>query len=120
MTETFTADAIGAEIFEGALIAGIGSNDSGRYVMFQGTADDPDDPDGIWFEFDDQVNGGYNSVDSVHISGDLLTIELKTPVSGVQRFSITLAASQEEHADLRSQLARIYQGYPGVLRIQGA
>ncbi len=117
MAESFTADALGAETFEGALVAGIGSNKSGRYVMFQRTQGDPD---GIWFEFDDQNNGGYNGVVLVKVAGEHLSIRLASAINGIQEFSIQLAGTVEERECLRAQLQAIYYETPGVLEIHGA
>lgn len=111
----FVADAIGCEVHEGTLIAGIGNQELGVYVMFQRSV--ADDNEGVWFEFDDQVNGNCNQVASCRLHANVMTIDLIEPIDGVVGFDIKLDCQASESAVLREQLAAIFSNAPGILNV---
>ncbi len=109
----FVGNAIGCEVLDGTLIAGIGNQEAGVYVMFQRSASDNNEE--VWFEFDDQINGDCNQVQTCRILDDRMTIDLRFPVGGVSGFDIRLECEPEEGSSLREQLAAIFSNAPGIL-----
>lgn len=114
---SYIANRIGCETFEGTLIAGIG-NESTGYVMFQrGTTAETGKDKPPYFEFDDQLNGGTDIVESVELSNNLLTIDIDKSRFDIEIFRLTLDATPEELQQLASQLSKIFDGYEDMLHI---
>ncbi len=108
-------DAIGCEIHDDTLIAGIGNEESGNYVLFQRSASDSKED--VWFEFDEQSNGGCDQLKHCKLANKRLTIEMKEPKAGVTYFDVALACDHEEVATLREQLKKIFSSSPGIIEI---
>ena len=117
---SYTANHIGCDIFEDTLIAGIGSETIG-YVAFQrGTTliTGMDKPP--YFEWDDQLSGGTDIIQSVKLFPNLLVVNTNKNHMGVERFEITLDANPGEIELLSKQLKKIFKGYENMLHINVA
>ena len=114
---SYKANRIGCEIVEGTLIAGIG-NESIGYVMFQrGTTPETGKDEPPYFEFDDQINGGTDIVESVELLNNLLTFKIDIAHFDIEAFQLTLDTEPDEVKELASQLKRIFEGYENKLHI---
>lgn len=82
-------------------------------------AADPDDDDGVYAEFDDQINGAFNRVGRCRLGRTALAVDLSGPLGrhliGVEGFDVDLAIDEDSYEVLRSGLIRVFRAMPGVL-----
>lgn len=101
----FVATEAGALTKNGVLSCGASnskSNDEYHYINIQAHVDGPD-PDGwgVFFEIDDQANGGYERLEHVCLSGSQLVLTLKQGTRwypDLEQIVVDLGAVPEQEA----------------------
>jgi hypothetical protein len=108
----------------GALSCGLGGTDSAgvaHYMTLQRSSEGNDEEDwGIYLEFDDQINSGYERVLRCHLSRDRFSIDLRAQLGslvGVDGFDVTLALANDLYDGIRLGLPRIFRGVPEALLV---
>jgi hypothetical protein len=96
------------------------STDEYHYINFQRAAKigSPDDT-GIYFELDDQVNSGFNIIESCELSPNQLTIKLSEKLnscSGEIIVSFNSYASKDLQP-INEGLKKIFLGYESLLKV---
>ncbi|MDG3008240.1 Imm10 family immunity protein [Paludisphaera mucosa] len=113
------------------LVAGVATgddcfDDEGSYITFQRGADSARsledwEEDGLYFEYKDQLYGGYGLVDACRLGRDRLAIDLATPMSELENvvgFDVELAINDESYESLRDGLLRIIEGTRARLMVE--
>jgi len=84
----------------------------GGYVMWQrGLTEEVGSEDGIYFEYDDQKNGGYNNVQECTVTSDGIHIVL----TNGQLAHFYFSKGFNKYSELKTGLNNIYQGNKHVL-----
>ncbi len=92
--------------------------ESGDYVLFQhGLTKNTSTKEPPYFEFKDQLYGGYGLIKSCVVNSDRLTIKLSNPLDGITLFRIGLGQIQNRYHDVVDQLQNIFLGNEEVLYI---
>ena len=126
MTLQFKATEIGCEDDGFALVCGASNskaNEPYHYITIQGCSDpDDEDDDGIHFEIDDQINGGYDLLRACQVSRSQIFVDLHHDVpwhSGLERVVIDCAAaSAAEFDSLVAGLRRLFRDRPTDLILE--
>ena len=93
--------------------------DSGGYVLFQqGLTEDAGLNDPPYFEFNDQLYGGYGLVRSCVATRSQVIIELSQPLNGITKFLIGLVELPDDYQDIIDQLRKIFVSNQEVLSIE--
>lgn len=117
----FSAHEARTDARDGALSCGFSGPDAaGRtqdLVLQSATDPDVDDGWGVYLEFDDQINSGYDLVRSCRLRRDRIAIDLRKPLERphVDGFDVTLKLSDEAYDDVRAGLERIFEQSAGIL-----
>lgn len=91
------------------------SNEEYHYINFQrpvkiGCSDD----EGIYFEIDDQINGGYNIIQHCKIAPGVITIKLKDSFDTLPGKTITVefaSMNSDGLLPINEGLRKIFKGY---------
>ncbi len=111
------------EADEYALVCGVtGAEGAEHYLTFSRTNEDqsPEEDQGVYLEFDDQINGEYGCVQSCRLSRDRLSVDLSRQLGtlvGVEDFDVALAIDDASFKKLQDGLPRIFRGTKGLLTI---
>lgn len=82
------------------------------YVLWQrGLTKDVGSEDGVYFEYDDQINGGYNNVKECTVTSDGIHIVLVNDELAHFYFN----KGFDKFAELKAGLEKVYQGNEHVL-----
>lgn len=123
----FVATEAGSSTENGVLSCGASNSKSGdeyHYINIQAHVDGPD-PDGwgVYFEIDDQVNGGYEQLSRVTLSGAQLVLTLKQGTNGypdLEQIVVDLGGISEQEAnDLVDSVATCMEQSDIVLERDG-
>jgi hypothetical protein len=79
-----------------------------------------DKDEGIYFEFDDQGSGDYNSIESCNLTTADLNVRLKYGPPKYAEFLVEIDLTKIKPLSLsefKSSLTRIFKGYEGLLTI---
>jgi hypothetical protein len=119
MTElSFKASRFSSSIELDVLVVGF-LMDSGGYVIFQQSlTKDAGISEPPYFEFNDQLTGGYDLVRSCAVTRSQVIIELSRPLNGITKFLVELTELEDDHQDIIDQLRKIFVGNENVLSIQ--
>ena len=121
-TLRFTADYAGGDEDEYCLVAVTGIDGTETYVSFQRHGEYGHEEDwGIYFEFNDQINGGYNNIASCRIDRSALHVILTEPIDHAKRFVdvvVALQINDDEFDAFVSMLRRIFVRSESLLFIQ--
>lgn len=128
MRMRFRATDAGFDADEYSIICGVDGRDAAgveHALSFDRLSDDaaaeePSDDWGVHTQFDDQSNGGYGCVSHCRLSRRALSVDLAKQLgglAGVAGFDVELAIDDELYEQVRTGLARIFRGMPGVLVI---
>lgn len=126
MRVRFRAIDGGFDADEYALICGVrgrGSDGAEHSLILSrssepAAAEDPGDDWGVYMEFDDQINGGYDRVSQCRLSRTTLSVDLSGQLGrliGVEGFDVGLSLGDELYEQLHAGLSRIFRDLPGML-----
>jgi len=84
------------------------SDDEGGYIMWQrGLTEEVGSDHGVYFEFDDQINGGYNNV----LNGKVTQTEVLISLDNGSTKVFQLPKGFSQHSELESALKEVYLGF---------
>ena len=84
----------------------------GSYFMWQkGLTEEVGSDDGIYFEFNDQINGGHNQVSECRVTNDGIHVVL---ASGKLEY-LNIPPSFDKYKELQASLNKIYAEHGGIL-----
>jgi hypothetical protein len=93
--------------------------DSSGYVLFQqGLTEDAGLNEPPYFEFNDQLYGGYGLVKTCVATRSEVIIELSQPLNGITKFLIGLVELQDDYQYIIDQLGKIFVGNEKVFSIE--
>jgi hypothetical protein len=118
MRFSFEATEAGFDADEGALVCGV--TDGERYLTFQRDAENSGEDWGIYLEYGDQINGGYNCVRSCRLSRFALHVDLSQPLGrleGVEGFDVAFRLHDQSYEALCTGLERVFRGMSEVLHL---
>ncbi len=101
-----------ADEWQGDIRVVVASNGESEYVLWQF---DLKDPGHVYFEFDDQLNGGYNIVDECHVDECGCHIALQSDIL------VDIYWNPPRHSQLKAfvdALGEIYPASAGVLEVR--
>jgi hypothetical protein len=119
-TLTFTATQAGIDEDEDALVAGVATADSECYVTFQRDAKDSSEDWGVHFEFNDQINSGYECIRHCTLSRCRLHVELARPIDRQKRIvnvDVELQISDADFDTFVVMLRRIFRQRDSLLKV---
>lgn len=77
-----------------------------NYVLWQkGLAPEAGSEDGVYFEYNDQINGGYNSISACSISAEGIEVSLSNGKGTYLRFPTGF----DKLSELKAGLTKIYR-----------
>lgn len=92
---------------------------SGDYVLFQqGLTEHAGLNAPPYFEFNDQLYGGYGIVKSCVVTRSQVIIKLSQPLKGITKIFVGLDELQADYQDISDQLRKIFIGDKKVLSIE--
>src|SRR3954454_17357956 len=103
MRISFKLTQAGFDTNEDALICGV--SDSEHYLTFSRDAEGSNKDWGVHLEYDDQVIGDYNCVESCRLSRSELRVSLSGQLgrlAGIEGFDIVLALDDQSYEMLRT------------------
>jgi hypothetical protein len=90
---TFTADETGTAEMHGVVTTGVRAGD--EYLVFSRGLDDEEMEDwGVYLEYRDQINGGYDCIKACVLGRERLEVELSKPIDrhkDIEGFHVKLA-----------------------------
>lgn len=123
----FSATEIGCVEQDGVLVCGASNSktDAGyHYFTIQAWADlemEEEDGDGLYFEVDDQINGGYDLLSSCEVTREHITIHLLHDVPwhpGLARIVVDCkSCPDKQHHSLVTGLRLAFRDRPSDLQI---
>lgn len=121
MTElSFKASKFSSNIELDVLVLGF-LMESGEYVLFQQSlTEDSGLNEPPYFEFNDQLYGGYGIVKSCEVTRSQVIVELTQPLKGITKVLVGLDDLQVDYQDIINQLRKIFIGNEEVLSIENA
>jgi hypothetical protein len=106
----FQADTANTDTIDGAIIIGFSAGE--KYLMIQRSTD-PEDDCGIYLEFSDQMNSGYNLISECRISEKEISIDLKDPMNeSIEGFDIEL----NNTGSIKNNLQEAFRGQKEKLK----
>ncbi|MEM9414406.1 MAG: hypothetical protein AAGA29_02870 [Planctomycetota bacterium] len=109
----FTASEASGNETEDSLCASAGSEkEPYSYIMFQRHPEDGDDDDGIYFEFNDQINGAYQCVRACEVARHQIKIELGEPIDWQKQYSsviVRLEVCEQQYRKFIDILSKIFR-----------
>ncbi|MBU6955025.1 hypothetical protein [Hahella sp. HN01] len=93
------------------LIVGVEGCDDGYILWQRGLTEDTGSEDGIYFEFDDQINGDFNCIKKCVVGNDGIRVAMTDGKS--MHFYFKEGFNRFE--ELKSGLLQIYQGSEDIL-----
>jgi hypothetical protein len=118
MRIAFEATEAGFDADEYALVCGVSSGT--QSLTFQRDAEGSGEDWGVYLEYRDQSNGGYNCVRRCRLTREVLSVELSRQLgtlANVAGFGVTLGVDEESFRALRAGLLRVFRAMPGVLHL---
>lgn len=115
----WTATKLSCEEHQNSLMCGLSGENSQPYLILTRLLEHTNDVEdwGVHFEYDDQINAGYNIVGRCLLANTLLTIDfqkrLKT-MPEVDGLDVELAIEKPSLETLRAVLSRIFHGDAGI------
>ncbi|REJ66346.1 MAG: hypothetical protein DWQ31_14855 [Planctomycetota bacterium] len=119
----FVATICGTEESEFGLVAGIATENSATYLLFQRnqTAGNDED-DGIYVELNDQINSGYNQIENCTVCREYLKVTFIEPIDPQKKYDQVVASMSmpwEARERFVAVLKRIFVGFEGLLNVAG-
>ena len=116
----FIADTATFDEIADALVAGLAVGSGVEvHLMFQrSVADGPDDW-GVYLEYKDQGNSGYNLISACRIARQRVEVDLSGPLGsleGVEGFDVSLDVSDSTFETFADGLTKIFRGEASALR----
>jgi hypothetical protein len=115
---TFTADEAGTSEDDGVVTTGVRGRD--EYLLFIGDPDDTDiEDERMYFEYRDQINGGYDCIKVCVLDRFRLDVELSKPIDqykAIEGFHVTLKLSDKQQETLTAGLKKVFRNKPDVLK----
>ncbi|MEO2088699.1 MAG: hypothetical protein ABGY75_04260 [Gemmataceae bacterium] len=112
MRVAFTADEVGVETDEYAVVCGVAGG--GKWLTFQRDAEGSADEDwGVHLEYADQANGDYACVTACRLGPASLSVDLGRQLgslAGVTGFDVSLHLSPQAWEELRAGLRQVFRG----------
>ena len=109
MYVTFTADETGTAEMHGVVTTGVRAGD--EYLVFSRGLDDEEMEDwGVYLEYRDQINGGYDCIKACVLRRERLEVELSKPIDrhkDIEGFHVKLALSDEQRESLAAGLRQV-------------
>lgn len=93
------------------LVVAIQDNEGSYFMWQKGLTEDVGSEDGIYFEFNDQINGGHNIVKECTIDRDGIHVVFSD--SKLEHFYFPQGFNKYD--DLKKGLLKIYEGIDGIL-----
>jgi hypothetical protein len=118
MNISFTATEASFEVEEYALIIAV--RDRNNILVFQRDSENSLEDWGLYVEFGEQYNGGYECVSSCHLNRKFLQVNLSNQLGcleGVAGFDIFLEIDDDSYNSLLEGLPRILRDMPNSLHI---
>jgi hypothetical protein len=98
------------------------STEEYHYINFQRSLDvGGSDDEGVYFEIDDQSQGGYNNIADCELHPDKLIVKLAAPFGCMESNSIVVrfgAPASEGLSSIEQGLKKVFVGYENLLKIQ--
>jgi hypothetical protein len=114
MRISFTADIATYDEFEGVLVAGLAVDDGSRsYLNFQRSSPDNSDDWGVYLEYNDQSNSGYNVISACRLSRFKVEVNLCKPLSNLQNvtgFDVELEIKDATYECFVQGIMKIFRG----------
>jgi hypothetical protein len=118
MYVTFTADETGTDEEDRVVYTGVRAGD--EYLIFSRGLDDEEMEDwGVYLEYRDQINGGYDCIKACTLGRDRLDVDLSKPIDRrkeIDGFHVALALSGEQWESLAAALKKVFRDSP-VLKV---
>jgi hypothetical protein len=112
MRIAFIADEGSFDTDEYAMVCSVAGGE--HYLMFQREVEEAGEDWGVYLEYDDQSNGGYECVAACRIDADLLSVDLAKQLGrrlvSVTGFDVTLRLSPEQAETVRAGIRRLFRG----------
>ena len=115
MRAHFNADHLEAGDLDGALAAGVFDRENGHCLMWQRSRPEDKLDDGVYFEWDDQSQGGYELVTSCRGRRDRIEVDLGQTFDGFDGIDVDLRVVDDLYAAFVKQLIAIHRERRGVL-----
>lgn len=121
MIAKLLATEVSTEEADGAVHAALRCQEPHQYLMFErsGTIGDSEDW-GIYFEYKDQINSGYNKIKRCTLRRDRLDVQLIGPIDRRKQydaFEVELRIGRPEWESFALGLRRIFTGHEDILDI---
>src|SRR5262245_55632810 len=118
MYVTFTADETGTDEEDGVVYTGVRAGD--EYLIFSRGLDDEEEEDwGVYLEYRDQINGGYDCIKACTLGRDRLDVDLSKLIDRrkeIEGFHVALGLSGEQWESLAAALKKVFRDSP-VLKV---
>jgi hypothetical protein len=116
---TFTADETGTDEMHGVVTTSVRAGD--EYLVFSRGLDDEEMEEdwGVYLEYRDQINGGYDCIKACVLGRERLEVELSKPIDrhkDIEGFHVKLALSDEQRESLAAGLRQVFRDAP-VLKV---
>jgi hypothetical protein len=82
--------------------------EDGYILMSRTTLNDIEEDEGVYFEWNDQFQSGYDLVESLSLDGDTIELTLSRALNGIDGFSIRIARRSD---NLVQAIRQIFRGY---------
>ena len=107
----FTADTATYDVIDGAHVAGLAIGDgSADYLMFQRSLENDCADRGIYVELNDQINSGYDLVQTCRIQRQELVVDLTEPVGGADAIRVKLSIEDKPFRRFVDGMKIIFRG----------
>jgi hypothetical protein len=113
----FSADEGGFDADEYAVVCWVAGD--GHYLTFQRDAEGSAGGWGIYLEYDDQANGGYECVAACRLGPRSLSVDLAQPLNDrlaeITGFDVALRLAPGQWEAVRDGLRQVFRGHHNVL-----
>jgi len=115
---TLTATTATYDLVDGAHVTGLAIADGTEgYLIFQRSEESDPDDWGIYFEFSDQSNSGYNQIRKCRINRQMVEVDLAETVAGVSYIKVNLAVDDKPFIKFAAGMREVFRGQQEKLEI---
>jgi hypothetical protein len=115
----FRATKSAFEVTDYALICGV-ADEGETYLTFQRAPEGMEEDDGVYIEYSDQINSGYQKIRRCTLARGQFSVDLVQPfrkLPDIDGFDVELDIKDADYAQLRVGLQRIFRGQLHVLTV---
>ena len=122
MIKTIKANESACQVDEFYYLVALRDHETNEYIMLQRTRPvGSQDDDGIYLEYNDQINSAYEIIETLKIDPKQVSVQLSNSIdeaNEIDGFMIDLDIDIASHNELIKGLKKIFKGKEEALKIQ--